>query len=276
MCGKYIKQGIDAPRRFKLLIIFLRLHAVLKFYDTAHHEEITPGPDWNDQCFGRQSVQITGYFRQQRPIGIDPYPVKPHEQGYLSSLNVNASSINVSSHEIFGCRTERKQHGNRLRKLLHDGSEVHLTMVQLPALNTPQFEIGRAKVDRHPQPVPPIYQPEVAANAIVWASEHDRREIYVGGPTVKTIWGNKLLPSVLDRYLARTGYDAQLTDEVIGSGRDGNLFAPVPGNHGTHGRFEDARRHSVQLALAKRRMAIAGAGALAIAAGAITASRILR
>jgi len=161
-------------------------------------------------------------------------------------------------------------------ELLHDGSEVHLTMVQLPALNTPQFEIGRAKVDRHPQPVPPIYQPEVAANAIVWASEHDRREFYVGGPTVKTIWGNKLLPSVLDRYLARTGYDAQLTDEGIGNGRDGNLFAPVPGDHGTHGRFGDARPHSVQFALAKRRMAIAGAGALAIAAGAITASRILR
>jgi len=161
-------------------------------------------------------------------------------------------------------------------ELLHDGSEVHMTMVQLPALNTPQFGWGRAKVDRHPQPVPPVYQPEVAADAIVWASEHDRREIYVGGPTVKTIWGNKLVPALADRYLARTGYDAQLTDEEIGNGRDGNLFAPVPGDHGTHGRFEDARRHSVQLALAKRRIAIVGAGALAVAAGVITASRVLR
>jgi NAD(P)-dependent dehydrogenase (short-subunit alcohol dehydrogenase family) len=161
-------------------------------------------------------------------------------------------------------------------ELLHDGSDIRMAMVQLPALNTPQFEMGRAKVDRHPQPVPPIYQPEVAANAIVWASEHDRREIYVGGPTVKTIWGNNLIPSLLDRYLARNGYGSQLTDEEIGDGREGNLFAPVPGDHGTHGRFEDARRRSFQLALAKRRAAIAGAGAVALAAGAITASRLRR
>jgi short-subunit dehydrogenase len=144
-------------------------------------------------------------------------------------------------------------------ELLHDGSEVHVTMVQLPALNTPQFGIGRAKIDRHPQPVPPIYQPEVAATAIVWASEHRRREIYVGGPTVKTIWGNKLVPSLADRYLASTGYDAQLTDEPIGSGREGNLFVPVSGDHGTRGRFNDARGRSVQFALARHRGAI-GAG----------------
>src|SRR5215217_6553002 len=161
-------------------------------------------------------------------------------------------------------------------ELLHDESHVHMTMVQLPALNTPQFEIGRAKVDRHPQPMPPIYQPEVAANAIVWASEHDRREFYVGGPTVKTIWGNKVAPSFADWYLGRNGVGAQLTDEHIGGGREGNLFAPVPGDHGTHGRFEDARRRSFQLALAKRRAAIAGVGAVVAVAGALTASRVLR
>jgi NAD(P)-dependent dehydrogenase (short-subunit alcohol dehydrogenase family) len=161
-------------------------------------------------------------------------------------------------------------------ELLHDGSEVHLSMVQLPALNTPQFEMGRAKLDRHPQPVPPIYQPEVAADAIVWASNHRRREIYVGGPTVKTIWGNKLVPSLADRYLARHGYEAQLTDEKIGDGRAGNLFAPVPGDHGTRGRFDDARDRSVQVALAKRRALTAGIGAAALAAGALAASRVLR
>jgi NAD(P)-dependent dehydrogenase (short-subunit alcohol dehydrogenase family) len=161
-------------------------------------------------------------------------------------------------------------------ELLHDGSGVHLTMVQLPALNTPQFEIGRAKVDRHPQPVPPIYQPEVAANAIVWASEHRRREIYVGGPTVKTIWGNKLLPALGDVYLARNGFGVQLTDEPLPASREGNLFAPVPGDHGTHGRFDDARRHSIQLVLAKHRRVIAGAGLAAAGAAAITAARALR
>jgi NAD(P)-dependent dehydrogenase (short-subunit alcohol dehydrogenase family) len=161
-------------------------------------------------------------------------------------------------------------------ELLHDQSGIHLTMVQLPALNTPQFEIGRAKVDRHPQPVPPIYQPEVAADAIVWASEHRRREIYVGGPTVKTIWGNKLLPALGDVYLARNGFGAQLTDEPLEGRRDGNLFSPVPGDHGTRGRFDDARRHSVQLALTKHRRAVAGAGLAVAGAAAFTAARALR
>jgi len=161
-------------------------------------------------------------------------------------------------------------------ELLHDRSGVHLTMVQMPALNTPQFEIGRTKLDRHPQPVPPIYEPEVAADAIVWASEHRRREIYVGGPTVKTIWGNKLAPALADVYLARNGFDAQLTEQPLNGGREGNLFAPVPGDHGTRGRFEDSRRHSIQLALAKHRRALAGAGLAVAGAAALTAARTLR
>jgi short-subunit dehydrogenase len=158
-------------------------------------------------------------------------------------------------------------------ELLHDSSNVHLTMVHLPALNTPQFEMGRAKIDRHPQPVPPIYQPEIAANAIVWASEHRRREIYVGGPTVKTIWGNRLIPALVDRYLARTGFEAQMTDQRLNGGRSGNLFAPVPGDHGTRGRFEASRRRSVQLALAKHRRAIAGAAGVAALGAAAAAGR---
>jgi NAD(P)-dependent dehydrogenase (short-subunit alcohol dehydrogenase family) len=158
-------------------------------------------------------------------------------------------------------------------ELLHDGSGVHVTMVQLPALNTPQFEIGRTKMDRQPRPVPPIYQPEVAAEAIVWASQRRRREIYVGGPTVKTIWGNKLLPGLGDRYLARNGYAAQLTDEELEGGRQGNLFAPVPGDHGTRGRFGDARRRSLQFALSKHRRAIGGALAVAALGSVAEAAR---
>ena len=158
-------------------------------------------------------------------------------------------------------------------ELLHEGSDVRLTMVQLPALNTPQFDIGRTKMDRKPQPVPPIYQPEIAASAIVWASEHRRREIQVGGPTVKTILGNKLFPAAADRYLARTGVSAQLTDERLDGGRDGNLFAPVPGDHGTRGRFDGAWERSLQLVLAKHRGAVAGAMGVA-AMG--TAAAIIR
>ena len=98
---------------------------------------------------------------------------------------------------------------------MHDGSNVRLTMVQLPALNTPQFTWSRAKMPRQPQPVPPIFQPEVAAEAIVCAADHPRRELMVGWPTVKAIVGNAVAPGLADRYLADTGYDAQQTDEPL-------------------------------------------------------------
>jgi NAD(P)-dependent dehydrogenase (short-subunit alcohol dehydrogenase family) len=131
-------------------------------------------------------------------------------------------------------------------ELLHDRSRVRISMVHLPALNTPQFEIGRTKLPRHPQPVPPIYQPEVAAEAIVWISEHRRRQLYVGAPTLKTVLGNRIAPWLGDRYLARTAYEAQQADEPVDPHRPDNLFEPVPGDHGTHGRFgEGARARSV-------------------------------
>ena len=115
-------------------------------------------------------------------------------------------------------------------ELAHDGSKVRVTMVQLPALNTPQFTWSRAKLPRQPQPVPPMFQPEVAAEAIVWAARHPRREIIVGWPTVHTIVGNAIAPGLVDRFLARDGYDAQLTNEPIDPGRPDNLFEPVPGD----------------------------------------------
>jgi NAD(P)-dependent dehydrogenase (short-subunit alcohol dehydrogenase family) len=152
-------------------------------------------------------------------------------------------------------------------ELIHDGSGVRITMVQLPALNTPQFEIGRTKLPRHPQPVPPIYQPEVAARAIVWASERAPREHYVGAPVWKTVWGNRLAPWIADRYLARNGYEAQQTDERVDPDRPDNLFAPVPGDHGAHGSFDDdARAHSVVSWAARHRVPVAAAAALATAA----------
>jgi NAD(P)-dependent dehydrogenase (short-subunit alcohol dehydrogenase family) len=129
-------------------------------------------------------------------------------------------------------------------ELLHDRSAVRVSMVHLPALNTPQFEIGRTKLPRHPQPVPPIYQPEVAAEAVVWISEHRRRQLYVGAPTLKTVLGNRIAPWLGDRYLARTGYKAQQTDEPVAPGRPDNLFHPVPGDHGTRGRFGEGARTS--------------------------------
>ncbi len=154
-------------------------------------------------------------------------------------------------------------------ELMHEGSGVRVTMVQLPALNTPQFTWSRAKLPREPQPVPPIYQPEVAAEAIVWAARHPRRELMVGWPTVKAILGNAVVPGIADRYLARTGYDAQQTDRPLDPDRPDNLFAPVPGRQAAHGPFdEESRGRSVQLTMVKhRRPLLAGLSALAIVAG---------
>jgi NAD(P)-dependent dehydrogenase (short-subunit alcohol dehydrogenase family) len=121
-------------------------------------------------------------------------------------------------------------------ELMHERSQIRLTMVQLPALNTPQFDWARSRLQRRAQPVPPIYQPEVAADAIVFAARHARRELFVGGSTVLAIVGHRIAPWVGDRYLARTGFDAQQTEEAERE-RPDNLFEPVPGDHGAHGRF---------------------------------------
>jgi NAD(P)-dependent dehydrogenase (short-subunit alcohol dehydrogenase family) len=129
-------------------------------------------------------------------------------------------------------------------ELLHDGSNVRTTMVQMPALNTPQFGWVKSRLPRKAQPVPPIFQPEVAAQAIYYAAHHpDRREYFVGLSTVKAIVGNKLVPSLGDRYLARHGYDAQQHDGAEDPNRPDNLWQAVAGDHGAHGAF-DRRAHS--------------------------------
>ena len=133
-------------------------------------------------------------------------------------------------------------------ELIHQKSKVVACMVQMPALNTPQFDWCLNKMPRHPQPVPPIYQPEVAAQAIVFASKNQRREIYVGLPTVIAIVGNKLFPRIGDWYLGKTGIDGQMTKENADPGKPVNLYEPLPGDKGAHGRFDDrAFKFSPQL-----------------------------
>jgi hypothetical protein len=139
-------------------------------------------------------------------------------------------------------------------------------MVQLPAMNTPQFDWVKSRLPREPQPVPPIYQPEVAADAIVWAAAHRRREISVGGSTAITILGNKLAPALGDRYLARTGFDAQQTDCPADPDRPDNLWKPVAGDHGAHGRFSSRSWNtSQQTWLNERLPAVAGVVLAALA-----------
>lgn len=121
-------------------------------------------------------------------------------------------------------------------ELAHDRRNIRLTVVHLPAMNTPQFAWGRNKTNRKAQPVPPIFEPEVAADAIYWAAHHDRREVYVGGPTFTVINGQKLAPGLGDRYLARTGYQSQMYDGSPPLG-PGNLFEPAPGDFAARGEF---------------------------------------
>ena len=153
-------------------------------------------------------------------------------------------------------------------ELLHERSSVHITMVQLPALNTPQFAVVKSRLPRRAQPVPPIYQPEVAARAIAWAADHPyRHESWVGATTAATILANDVAPGLLDRYLALTGVKAQQTDEQEDPRRPNNLFGPVPGDHGAHGDFDaHAHAHSPEVVLSTKKR-LFGVTALGAAVG---------
>src|SRR5579883_2928579 len=142
-------------------------------------------------------------------------------------------------------------------ELIHDGVKVHLTMVQMPGLNTPQFEWCRNKLPRRPQPVPPIFEPELAARAIWFAAHSRRREVWVGGSTVQAILGTMLAPGLLDRLLARKAYGGQMSRELADPGAPDNLFAPVAGDHGAHGPYGGrARSRSLELWVSRHRGAI--------------------
>lgn len=157
-------------------------------------------------------------------------------------------------------------------ELLHDHSNVQVTMVQMPALNTPQFGWVKNKMPRKPQPVPPIYQPEVAARAIYWAAHHRKREIYVGRSSVKAIVGNKIAPDFADHVLARKGYEAQQYDGRDDPSRPDNLWHPVAGDHGAHGAFDSrASSHSFELFAVRHKLALA-LGGVAFAVGMLSAA----
>jgi short-subunit dehydrogenase len=153
-------------------------------------------------------------------------------------------------------------------ELIHNRSAVHITAVMLPAMNTPQFSWCRTRLPRHPQPVPPIFQPEVAARAIVWAASQKRREVYVGWPTVEAIYGQEIAPSFADRYLAKRCFDGQQTSQPVSPDRPDNLFEPVPGDYAAHGIFDDrAKTFSVQSAMNLKLMDLTAHRGVAAIAG---------
>ncbi|HLJ48647.1 MAG TPA: SDR family oxidoreductase [Bryobacteraceae bacterium] len=161
-------------------------------------------------------------------------------------------------------------------ELIHDKSNVQVTVVHLPAMNTPQFSWCRTKLPHHPQPVPPIYEPEVAAEAVYWAAHHRRREIYVGYPTLKAIYGQEIAPGYADRMLGQTGFESQQTDRPISPQRPDNLFEPVEGDWAAHGIFsERAHRFSPQTCLDLHRgTTVLAAGGLGLFAFAILRQRL--
>jgi short-subunit dehydrogenase len=154
-------------------------------------------------------------------------------------------------------------------ELIHDKSKVRITMVQMPALNTPQFGWVKSRLKHKAKPVPPIFQPEVGARAIYWAAHHERRELYVGWPTVEAIIANKLAPGALDQYLARNGFRSQQTSEPEDPNRPDNLWEPLRGDHGAHGTFDAvAHERSWELRANLNRLWI-GAGLATVAVAAL-------
>jgi len=159
-------------------------------------------------------------------------------------------------------------------ELRNSGSRVHLTMVQLPGVNTPQFDHCRDKLPNEPKPVAPVYQPEVAARAVHWAARHRRREVWVGVPTVYTILGNRLSPAITEHYLARTAVRSQQTDRPVAPDRPDNLHAPDLHDPGAHGSFDDqAHARCPQLWAATHRRALLGAALAGAAAGGLLRAR---
>lgn len=157
-------------------------------------------------------------------------------------------------------------------ELIHDGSRVKVTMVQMPAVNTPQFDWVKSRLPRAAQPVPPIFQPELAAEAILHASKHPKREYILGWPSLKAIWGNKVATGFADRVLAKEGFHSQQTQRPEDPDRPHNLWEPLPGDHGAHGRFDQrASRWSFQWWLSKNRYSL-----LAGCVGALAGAALMR
>lgn len=160
-------------------------------------------------------------------------------------------------------------------ELLHEHSGVTVGMVQMPAVNTPQFEWSKSRLPHRAQPVPPIFQPEVAAQAVCWAADHGVRELYVGLPAATAIVGNKVAPRLGDLYLAKTGYESQQTSELENPDRPNNLHAPVDSDRdfGTHGRFDDRARPSSWYLWVATHKPLLAAASLACAGIAAAAAR---
>ncbi|KGM56795.1 short-chain dehydrogenase [Lysobacter arseniciresistens ZS79] len=194
--------------------------------------------------------------------------MKPRDRGVIVQVGSALAYRSIPLQAPYcGAKSALRGFTDSIRsELLHARSGVHITMVHLSAFNTPQFEWGRTTMGCRPRPMGKIFQPEVAARAVYWAATHRRRELWVGWPAVQATLGTRIIPGYLDRMLARTAVDGQHTDEALPAGREDNLYTPVDGDHGAHGRFDSvAVATSVQLWLTTHRGAIAAVTLIALA-----------
>jgi NAD(P)-dependent dehydrogenase (short-subunit alcohol dehydrogenase family) len=197
--------------------------------------------------------------------------MRPRNRGSIVQVGSALASRSIPLQSAYcGAKHAIQGFTDSLRsELLHEKSAIKLSMVQMPALNTPQFDWCEDKMGRQPQPVPPIYQPEVAARAVHWAAYHRNRELNVGIRTSLILWGNKFFPGFGDRYLATHGYSGQFTKDTVPPDRPSDLWQPVAGDYGAHGRFDDrAIRRSRFLELKTRIPGVwkaAGAGVCLLA-----------
>lgn len=193
----------------------------------------------------RRATEVT-YLGQVHGTMAALARMRPRNRGTIVNIGSALAYRAIPLQSVYcGAKFAVRGFTDALRsELIHDRSAVKLVMVHLPAVNTPQFDWALNKTGWRAQPVPPIFQPEVPARAIYFAAEHpSRREIWVGLSTVKAIVGNKLVPGLLDRYLAKAGYKGQLTAEPRPADAPANLFAPAAGAYGAHGRFDAAARN---------------------------------
>lgn len=285
------KEGLDGARRE---VESLGGKALVLPTDVADHEQVEAAAEAVEQAFGPIDVWVNDAMATVFApfLNVEPAEFKrATEVTYLGAVYGTMSALKrmtMRDHGIVvqvgsalayraiplqsaycGAKFAIRGFTDSVRtELMHDRSNVWITMVQLPAVNTPQFNWCRTKLPDHPKPVAPIYQPEVPAEAVYWAAHHRRRELDVGGSAVKAIFGNKLSPRFADWYLARTGYRSQQIENMPVRGRPDNLFEPVPSEAATHGMFDSqAHERSYQLwANTHRRLlatALVGAAAAA-------------
>jgi NAD(P)-dependent dehydrogenase (short-subunit alcohol dehydrogenase family) len=194
----------------------------------------------------------------------------PRDRGTIVQIGSALAYRSIPLQSAY-CAAKHAMHGlcESIRtELRHDKCRVHITEVQLPAVNTPQFSWSRTRLPHSPQPVPPIFQPEVVADAVVFAAEHRRREIWVAWPSIMAILSDKLGPRIGDAYLAKHGFESQETNEPVSRDRADDLNAPLPGDHGAHGDFDDrAKTFSLAWWLNKNRGAVVACLAVAVGLG---------